>query len=79
MPESSVIREESSDMHLVDNVTWRFGVTVASSEARDASNTFLQVKFEQRDGRSTHVEMDLKQFSDFLTTLEKAQLELERL
>lgn len=70
---------EKEDTNVVDKVTWRFGVTVANSESTGTNNTYLQVKFIKRNGKSVHVEMDLRQFNNLLQALEKAKLELDRL
>ncbi|KAK0172188.1 hypothetical protein PV328_005536 [Microctonus aethiopoides] len=70
---------EGSRSKIVD-VSWKFGVTAASSECDRVGKTFLQLRLLLDDGGKTtdvFTEMTLSQFYKFLHDLEKAKNSLD--
>ncbi|XP_034943580.1 COMM domain-containing protein 7-like [Chelonus insularis] len=65
--------------HKVIDISWKFGVTAATSESDRTGKTFLQLKLLLDDNgnkRDIFTEMTLSQFYKFLHDLEKAQTSL---
>ncbi|XP_011298225.1 COMM domain-containing protein 7-like [Fopius arisanus] len=72
---------DDSGSKIVD-VSWKFGVTAASSESDKVGKTFLQLRLLLDDnGKKSDVftEMTLSQFYKFLHDLEKAKNSLDLL
>ncbi|XP_011504877.1 PREDICTED: COMM domain-containing protein 7-like, partial [Ceratosolen solmsi marchali] len=67
---------EDASVNTFVNVSWRFGVTVASSGTDEVGKNFLQLKFlYNEDGKikSIFTEMNINQFYKLLHDLEKAK------
>ncbi|KAH3745459.1 COMM domain containing 7 [Pelomyxa schiedti] len=66
--------------NLVD-LKWRFGVTTANSQRDKVGSTFMQVKLVLDKGNdvkeNVHMEMDLRQFYEFVQQLEQAKAYLD--
>ncbi|XP_011638360.1 COMM domain-containing protein 7-like [Pogonomyrmex barbatus] len=64
------------------DVSWRFGVTVASNDSDNVAKSFLQLKLCLDDDgkiRNVFTEMTIAQFYKFLHDLEKAKCNLDLL
>ncbi|OXU27425.1 hypothetical protein TSAR_004922 [Trichomalopsis sarcophagae] len=71
---------EDIPLNKIVDVSWRFGVTVASSGTDEVGKNFLQLKVlydEDGNTKSIFTEMNLNQFYKFLHDLEKAKTNLD--
>ncbi|XP_043285542.1 COMM domain-containing protein 7-like [Venturia canescens] len=76
-----VLKMDVPTSKIID-VSWKFGVTAASSESDKVGKTFLQLRFLLDEGgetKSVFTEMSLSQFYKFLHSLEKAKNSLDLL
>eukprot|EP01080_Neovahlkampfia_damariscottae_P001692 gene1692-461_t len=56
----------------LNDIDWRFGVSVSSSELSEVGATFLQLKL-NINGKDEFIELDLPQFYNFLHEMEKGK------
>lgn len=67
---------------LID-ISWKFGVTAATSELNKVGNTFLQmhITLDKGNGQteSVYLELSLAHFYSFLHEMERAKASLENL
>ncbi|KOC66404.1 COMM domain-containing protein 7 [Habropoda laboriosa] len=64
------------------DVSWRFGVTAASSESNNVGKSFVQLKLNLEEcgkTKNVFVEMTISEFYQFLHDLEKAKCNLDLL
>jgi COMM domain containing 7 len=60
------------NVNSLNDIDWRFGVTVSSSELAEVGGTFLQLKL-NINGKDEYIELDLPQFYHFLHEMEKGK------
>ncbi|XP_023245209.1 COMM domain-containing protein 7-like [Copidosoma floridanum] len=71
---------ENLPLKKIIDVSWRFGVTVASSGTDKIGTNFMHLKIlydEEGQTKSIFIEMSLAQFYKFLHDLEKAKRSLD--
>nr|XP_050853155.1 COMM domain-containing protein 7-like [Vespula vulgaris] len=64
------------------DISWRFGVTAASSDSDKVGKSFLQLKLCLDEGsrvKDHFIEMSIPEFYKFLHDLEKAKINLDLL
>ncbi|KAJ6240240.1 comm domain-containing protein [Anaeramoeba flamelloides] len=84
---SRIIGHQTLNVNRLIDMDWRFGVTASSDDLSSIGSTYLQLKFiiDNESGQSNkkyeveglHVELDLPQFYDFLTEMQKANNTLQ--
>nr|ACI68902.1 COMM domain-containing protein 7 [Salmo salar] len=74
------LKKNLTEDQVKEDMEWKFGVTVGTSELQKVGNTFLQLKLVIRKGNSTenvYMELTLPQFYNFLHEMERAKASMD--